>query len=143
MANIFGIEVSGDTYDLEDSQARQDTQINAQDIDRIEGKIPSSASSSNKLATDEQIQQLLNALPKKLSGTVNFTALENSWGTIDVAFDTPLPNTDYQVTLDSGVSAYVHVQNAFQKTAGGFKIIYYNRDPVLNNTGVINWTVWY
>lgn len=32
MANIFGIEVSGDTYDLEDSQARQDTQTNENNI---------------------------------------------------------------------------------------------------------------
>ena len=58
MANIFGIEVSGDTYNIEDSQARQDTQTNAQDIDGIEGKIPSSASTSNKLATQNDLPDL-------------------------------------------------------------------------------------
>ena len=35
MANIFGIEVSGDTYDLEDSQARQGIQSNAQNIGNL------------------------------------------------------------------------------------------------------------
>ena len=35
MANIFGIEVSGDTYDLEDSQARQDTQQNEDNIGNL------------------------------------------------------------------------------------------------------------
>lgn len=55
MANIIGIEVSGDTYDIEDSQARQDTQTNAQDIDGIEDKIPSTASSSNKLLTKTEV----------------------------------------------------------------------------------------
>ena len=55
MANIFGIEVSGDTYDIEDSQARQDIQTNAQDIDGIEGKIPASASTTNKLVVESEI----------------------------------------------------------------------------------------
>lgn len=55
MANIIGIEVSGDTYNLEDSQARQGTQTNAQDIDGIEGVIPSSASSSNLLLSKSDV----------------------------------------------------------------------------------------
>ena len=58
MANIIGIEVSGDTYDLEDTQARQDIQTNSQDIDGIEGKIPSSASTSNKLATQADVPDI-------------------------------------------------------------------------------------
>ena len=57
MANIIGIEVSGDTYDLEDSQARQDIQTNSQDIDGIEEKIPSSTSTSNKLVDEQKFSQ--------------------------------------------------------------------------------------
>lgn len=55
MANIHGIEVSGETYDLEDSNARQGVQTNANDIDDIQAVIPSSASSSNKLAPEDSV----------------------------------------------------------------------------------------
>lgn len=49
MATVYGIEVAGETYDIEDTNAREGVQTNANDIDGIEGKIPSSASDSNQL----------------------------------------------------------------------------------------------
>lgn len=77
MANIIGIEVSGDTYDLEDSQARQDIQTNSQDIDRIEGKIPSSASTSNKLATENDIPSVTNTVESGNNNAVSSDAVFN------------------------------------------------------------------
>lgn len=62
MATVYGIEVAGETYDIEDTNARQGVETNANDIDGIEGKIPSSASSSNKLATKEDIASALSRI---------------------------------------------------------------------------------
>lgn len=67
MANIHGIEVSGETYDLEDSNARQGVQTNANDIDGIEGKIPDAASSSNKFATQNDISELDSDITARLA----------------------------------------------------------------------------
>ena len=55
MANIHGIEVSGETYDLEDTSARSGVQTNTNDISNIEAVIPSSASPSNKLAAEDDV----------------------------------------------------------------------------------------
>lgn len=75
MANIIGIEVSGETYDLEDTQARQDIQTNSQDIDGIEGKIPSSASTSNKLATENDIPSVTNTVESGNNNAVSSDAV--------------------------------------------------------------------
>lgn len=72
MANIKGIELARDIYDLEDTQGRtatqaaQNTANNASDkadsnetaIKAIEAVIPSTASSSNKLATKNDIPDI-------------------------------------------------------------------------------------
>lgn len=77
MANIIGIEVSGDTYNLEDSQARQDIQTNSQDIDGIEGKIPASASSTNKLVANSELSTVSSESITKNGMTVNFKKRNN------------------------------------------------------------------
>lgn len=120
MANIIGIEVSGDTYDLEDSQARQDIQTNAQDIDGIEGKIPSSASTSNKLATENDIPTVVDVVEQNNSSAVsskgvyeamqrksivsgdlnNYTAEGKYRGNGQVALNLPDQNITHQWNLD-------------------------------------------
>lgn len=72
-------------------------------------------------------------------GTVNFNCSENNWNTVDIAFDSPMPDTDYVVTLESGNTAYVHVQNVTFKTVNGFTVIVWNRDALTDNRGIINW----
>ena len=74
------------------------------------------------------------------SGTVNFSCSENSWTTVDITFDSPMPDTDYAVTLESGNTAYVHVQNVTFKTVNGFTVIVWNRDTLTDNRGIINWS---
>lgn len=73
------------------------------------------------------------------SGTVNFYCGENSWNTVDITFDSPMPDTDYVVTLESGNTAYVHVQNVTFKTVNGFTVIVWNRDALTDLRGIINW----
>lgn len=80
MANIHGIEVSGETYDLEDSNARQGVQTNANDIDDIQAVVPSSASSSNKLTTQNDIPDISpgNVVTESSSGfTASFVKAGN------------------------------------------------------------------
>lgn len=55
MANIHGIEVSNEVYDLEDTTARNGVQENTSSIGEIEAVVPSSASSSNPLATQSDV----------------------------------------------------------------------------------------
>lgn len=73
------------------------------------------------------------------SGTVNFSCGANLWVTVDVDFDSPMPDTDYVVTLESGNTAYAHVQNVTAKTTNGFVIIVWNRDDLTDGRGIINW----
>ena len=73
------------------------------------------------------------------SGVVNFNCGENSWNTVDITFDSPMPDTDYVVTLESSNVAYVHVQNVTFKTVNGFTVIVWNRDALTDNSGIINW----
>lgn len=74
------------------------------------------------------------------SGTVNFNCGANQWTTVDVTFDSPMPDTDYVVTLESSNTAYVHVQNVTTKTTNGFIIIVWNRDELAGDRqGIINW----
>lgn len=75
MANIRGIEVSGETYDLEDSNARQGVQTNANDIDNLEAVVPSSASSSNKLATENDIPDVTNVVESGNNNAVSSDAV--------------------------------------------------------------------
>ena len=74
------------------------------------------------------------------SGTVNFTCGANLWNTVDVNFDSPMPDADYVVTLESGNTGYVHVQNVTIKSTNGFTIIVWNRDELTaDRLGIINW----
>lgn len=74
------------------------------------------------------------------SGTVNFNCGANLWTTVDVDFDSPMPDTDYVVTLESGNTAYVHVQNVTAKATNGFVIIVWNRDELAGDRqGIIHW----
>ena len=74
------------------------------------------------------------------SGTVNFNCGANQWTTVDVTFDSPMPDSEYTVTLESGNTAYVHVQNVTTKTTNGFIIIVWNRDELPGGKqGIINW----
>lgn len=73
------------------------------------------------------------------SGTVNFSCDANNWVTVDITFDSPMPDTDYVVTLESGGTSYVHVQNVTFKTVNGFTVIVWNRDKLTGNSGIINW----
>lgn len=73
------------------------------------------------------------------SGTVNFSCGANDWTTVNVTFDSPMPDTDYVVTLESGNTAYVHVQNVTTKSTNGFIIILWNRDSLSDGRGIINW----
>lgn len=143
MANIHGIEVSSQIYDLEDTTARNGVQENANDINNIETVVPASASSSNKLATANEVQEVDNKIKKKKTGSVRFGCGANSWTTAEVTFDAPLASPDYDVFLDSGNTAYVHVQNVTFKTENGFTVIIYNRDELGPNEGIINWSVLY
>ena len=74
MATVYGIEVAGEIYDIEDTNARQGVDTNANDIDEIEGKIPASASSSNKLATQEDIN-----LPPGIIIAFGGSSAPNGW----------------------------------------------------------------
>lgn len=143
MANIRGIEVAGETYDIEDTNARQGVETNANDIDNIQAVVPSSASSSNKLATANEVQEVDNKIKKRKTGSIRFTCNADSWTTANVTFDTPLESADYDVFLESGSSSYVHVQNVTAKSANGFIVIIYNRDTLEPNQGIINWSVLY
>lgn len=58
MATVYGIEVAGETYDIEDTNAREGVQTNATDIDNIQAVVPSSASASNKLATQDDVPDI-------------------------------------------------------------------------------------
>ena len=58
MATVYGIEVAGETYGIEDTDARQGVQTNATDIDDIQAVVPSSASASNKLATQDDVPDI-------------------------------------------------------------------------------------
>lgn len=98
MANIFGIEVSGDIYDIEDTNARQGVETNANDIDGIEGKIPSSASSSNKLTTQNDIIGLCKIVSTSVTIPAGFEINQTSdshpgcaWS-IDTNLAKPNPN---------------------------------------------------
>lgn len=69
MANIKGIEVSGETYDIEDSSAREGVQTNATDIDDIQAVVPASASSSNKLTTQSDLPSISTRIVALGAGT--------------------------------------------------------------------------
>lgn len=58
MANIHGIEVSGETYNLEDTTARNGVQTNTSSIDDIKAVVPSSVSPSNKLVTQNDVPDI-------------------------------------------------------------------------------------
>lgn len=72
-------------------------------------------------------------------GSQAFSCAANSWTTVDVTLNTPMPDNDYQVILDSGATAYVHVQNVMRKSTTGFVAIVYNRDSLSSEEGVLNW----
>ena len=55
MADISKFSIDGTEYDLKDATARTDTTANANAIAAINGKIPSDASSTNKMATAADI----------------------------------------------------------------------------------------
>lgn len=93
--------------------------------------IPTTASASNKLVTKSDFNYN--------SGTVNFNCGANEWNTVNVTFDSPMPDTDYVVTLESGNTGYVHVQNVTTKSVNGFIIIVWNRDSLTDGQGIINW----
>ena len=98
----------------------------------FEDIIPSDASASNKLVAESAFNYK--------SGTVNFNCGADQWTTVNVTFDSPMPDTDYVVTLESGNKAYVHVQNVTTKTTNGFIIIVWNRDELAGDSrGIINW----
>ena len=98
----------------------------------IVNSMPSDASASNKLVAKSDFNYK--------SGTVNFTCGANQWNTVDVNFDSPMPDADYVVTLESGNTAYVHVQNVTTKSTNGFTIIVWNRDALTaDGPGIINW----
>ena len=77
MANIHGIEVSGEIYDLEDSAARNGVQSNTSNIESIDSKIPTSASSSNKLATENDIPDVANVVESGNNNAVSSDAVFN------------------------------------------------------------------
>ena len=71
-------------------------------------------------------------------GQVNFSCDANQWCTVDITLNSPMPDNDYVVVMDSGNTAYVHVQNITYKTTTGFTAIVWNRDA-LSGTGIIKW----
>lgn len=75
MANIHGIEVSGQIYDLEDTAARSGVEANANDIESIDSKIPTSASSSNKLATKNDIPTVTDVVESGNNNAVSSDAV--------------------------------------------------------------------
>lgn len=82
--------------------------------------------------------ELIPSVSLYKTGSVTFSCAANSWNTVEVTFNTPMPDADYQVILDSSANAYVHVQNVTRKFTTGFIAIVWNRDE-LNKTGVIEW----
>ena len=75
------------------------------------------------------------------TGTVTFTALENSWNVVEISFDTPMPDDDYLVIFESSNVAYVHVQQVMSKTINGFNAIVWNRDELTSShPGYIKYT---
>ena len=75
MANIRGIEVSSQLYDLEDTTAREGVQTNTGDIDNIEAVIPTSASSSNKLVTANEVPNVTNVVESGNNNAVSSDAV--------------------------------------------------------------------
>lgn len=86
MANIFGIEVSGNTYDLEDSQARQDTEQNAGDIGNLATLITTAKNT---------VVAAINELAEKVSNLLN----GNDWVTL-------ANGIEYKVV---GKTVFVHI----------------------------------
>ena len=128
MANIYGIEVSGDTYDIEDSQARQDLQTAESDIDGIERKIPSSASTSNKLATENDIPEVTNTVESGNNNAVSsrgvFSRLGQHFKVVEGTTSVTVTFQAFQVALLQG---YVNGVGAFFAVAectsrNGFEI---------------------
>lgn len=77
MANIHGIEVSSQVYDLEDTTARDGVQSNTGNIESINSKIPTSASTSNKLATENDIPDVTNVVESGNNNAVSSDAVFN------------------------------------------------------------------
>ena len=128
MANIYGIEVSGDTYDIEDSQARQDLQTAESDIDGIERKIPSSASASNKLVTQEDIPTVTDSIAQNNVNPVSsrgvFSRLGQHFKVVEGTTSVTVAFQAFQVALLQG---YVNGVGAFFAVAectsrNGFEI---------------------
>ena len=112
MATIKGIELASDIYDLEDTQGRTATQTaqntataasnkadsNKTTIEAIQNLIPSTASSSNPLATQDDIPQVVDTVESDNSNPVSSSGVYNAFATEDI--------TD-QVTFGAGVSGSV------------------------------------
>ena len=62
MAECSEIEAGGEVRTIKDATARDGVAANTQAIAAIEGKIPASASSSNKMATNNDISNAMNKL---------------------------------------------------------------------------------
>ena len=129
MATVYGIEVAGETYDIEDTNARQGVETNANDIDGIEGKIPSSASSSNKLATQDDlpdisqletdIENIQAVIPSTASSSnklatvgdlpqrVNVTSMEDIRRLASNKLYQLIVSSPFNVSDDSGVSTQI------------------------------------
>lgn len=120
---------------------------NAVSVTQISGEVAdivlSEVSATNPLSNPVKIAPLRFVTESDFnykSGTVNFTCGANLWNTVDVNFDSPMPDADYVVTLESGNTGYVHVQNVTIKSTNGFTIIVWNRDELTaDRPGIINW----
>lgn len=119
MANIHGIEVSGQTYDLKDTTARNGVQTNANDIDGIEGKIPASASSSNKLATKEDIPEVTDTLSTTESKAISSRAVTTRLNDYNTATD--MITNDILSAIQSVVNATENYRNFSGSTGANFE----------------------
>lgn len=126
MANIHGIEVSGENYDLEDSNARQDIQTNSQDIDGIEGKIPDSASTSNKLVTEDDLPEISTSVTENDTNPVSGAAVFNAISVKKVAqTDIVQSSMSFDISaLPSGVYAIVAGNCYYQACSASYVYLF-------------------
>lgn len=105
MATVYGIEVAGETYNIEDTNARQGVETNANNIDGIEGKIPDSASSTNKLATENDIPQVVDTVESGNSSPVSSGGVANVVGIKKSFSITPPSSINADTFIDTGIPA--------------------------------------
>lgn len=136
MANIHGIEVSGQTYDLEDTTARDGVQTNANDIESIDSKIPTSASSSNKLATEESITSamdnvvdILNSISAQSGVTLSPECKVFKFGRLVVA--------SLIIIKESGFSDYEKLLSGFPIPSGTNRTVNFNTMVTTVNSEII------